>query len=66
MKEWITVEEAAALTGKTPRTIYRWIEDARLASRVVNDRTCVLSKAVVRIAPTIRRGRPRGTTRGPG
>lgn len=61
MKEWITVKEAAALVGKAPRTIYEWIEDDRLATRrnaagILE----VLSKAVVRIEPTIRRGRPRG------
>lgn len=66
MKEWITIEEAAALIGKTPRTVYRWVEDGRLASRVDSvGITKVLSKAVTRIAPTVKRGRPKGATRGP-
>ena len=60
-KEWVTVKEAAILVGKAPRTIYEWIEDDRLASRRNTDGVLeVLSKAVVRIEPTVRRGRPRG------
>ena len=61
-REWITVKEAAALVGKSPRTIYEWIENDRLATRTNTDGILqVLSKAVVRIAPTVTRGRPRGT-----
>ncbi|WP_437582717.1 helix-turn-helix domain-containing protein [Paramicrobacterium sp. CJ85] len=61
MKEWVTVAEAAVLTGRSPRTIYEWIEDDRLAVRYDSEnRMVVLSKAVIRIEPTIRRGRPRG------
>jgi len=60
-KEWVTVKEAAALAGKKPRTIYEWIEDDRLAVRRDDqNRMVVLAKAVVRVEPTIRRGRPRG------
>ncbi len=60
-KEWVTVKEAAVLVNKAPRTIYEWIEDDRLAFRRNADGVLeVLSKAVVRIEPTVRRGRPRG------
>lgn len=60
--EWVTVRLAALLSGKAQRTLYEWIEDDRLASRVNRDGVLeVLSKAVLRVAPTIRRGRPRGT-----
>lgn len=60
-KEWVTVKEAALLVNKAPRTIYEWIEDDRLAFRRNADGVLeVLSKAVVRIEPTVRRGRPRG------
>ena len=60
-KEWVTVKEAAILVGKAPRTIYEWIQNDRLATRLNSDGiTEVLSKAVVRIEPTVRRGRPRG------
>lgn len=60
-KEWVTVKEAAFLVGKAPRTIYEWIENDRLASRTNTDGVLeVLSKAVVRVEPTVRRGRPRG------
>lgn len=52
---------AAGLVGKRPRTIYEWIEDSRLASRRNADGLLeVMSKAVVRVEPTVRRGRPRG------
>lgn len=61
MKEWITVKEAALLVGRAPRTIYEWIENDRLATRLNTDGVLeVLSKAVVRVEPTVRRGRPRG------
>lgn len=61
-KEWVTVAEAAVLVGKSRRTIYEWIENDRLATRTNTDGILqVLSKAVVRIAPTVTRGRPRGT-----
>lgn len=59
--EWVTVKIAALLTGKAPRTIYEWIEDDRLATRRNADGILeVLSKAVIRVEPTVRRGRPRG------
>lgn len=60
-KEWVTVKEAALLVGKAPRTIYEWIENDRLAFRRNSAGVLeVLSKAVLRIEPTVRRGRPRG------
>lgn len=59
--EWVTVKVAAVLAGRAVRTIYEWIEDDRLASRRNNDGVLeVLSKAVIRVEPTVRRGRPRG------
>lgn len=60
--EWVTVKVAAALVGKAPRTIYEWIENDRLAFRYNSTGVLeVLSKAVVRVEPTVKRGRPRGT-----
>lgn len=60
-KEWVTVKEAAVLVGKSARTIYEWIEDNRLASHLDSQgRMVVLSRALLRNVPTIRRGRPRG------
>lgn len=60
-KEWLTVKEAAVLIGKSPRAIYEWIENGRLAvRRDAKNRMTVLAKAVLRIEPTVRRGRPRG------
>lgn len=60
-KEWITVKEAAALTGRSTRAVYEWIQNGHLATiRDGENRTLVLSKATVRLAQTMRRGRPRG------
>lgn len=58
--EWVPVKVAAVLAGRDKRQIYRWIEGDRLASRVnAEGITEVLSKAVVRVEKTVRRGRPR-------
>lgn len=62
LPEWISVKLAARIVRKAPRTIYAWIQRDRLATRLNGDGvTEVLSKAVLRIEPTVRRGRPRGT-----
>lgn len=61
-REWISVAEAAALVGRTPSTIYRWIDQELLAMRLnatANNRIEVLSKGVARLAPARKRGRPR-------
>lgn len=61
-KEWVTIREAAALVGRHVSQIYRWIDAGRLATRTnTAGVTQVLSKAVLRIEPSVRRGRPRGT-----
>lgn len=61
-KEWVTIREAAVLAGRHVSQIYRWIDAGRLATRVnASGVTQVMSKAVLRIEPTVRRGRPRGT-----
>lgn len=61
LPEWVTVKVAAKLVGRSPRTIYQWIENDRLAFRTNSDGILeVLSKAVIRVEPTVRRGRPRG------
>lgn len=60
-KEWVTAKEAAVLIGRHVSQIYRWIDAGRLATRVRADGvTVVLSKAVLRIEPSVRRGRPPG------
>lgn len=62
LKEWVTIREASVLAGRHVSQIYRWIDAGRLATRVSSSGvTMVLSKAVLRIEPTVRRGRPRGT-----
>ncbi len=63
-QEWVTAKEAAALIGRHVSQVYRWIDAGRLAARLRADGvTVVLSKAVLRIEPSIRRGRPRGSGR---
>lgn len=62
LKEWVTIREAALLAGRHVSQIYRWIDAGRLATRVSSAGvTMVLSKAVLRIEATVKRGRPRGT-----
>lgn len=59
-REWVTVAEAAKLAGRKPRTVYEWIDKSLLATRLNEDNVLeVLSKAVIRVAHTRRRGRPR-------
>ncbi|MBN9208153.1 MAG: hypothetical protein J0H96_05745 [Microbacterium ginsengisoli] len=59
--EWITVALAAKITGKAPRTIYRWIDRDLLATREdTQGRLLVLSKSVGRVALDQKRGRPKG------
>ncbi|WP_136046285.1 hypothetical protein [Microbacterium sp. K41] len=60
----MTAKEASVLIGRHVSQIYRWIGAGRLATRVRADGvTVVLSKAVLRIEPSVRRGRPRGAAR---
>lgn len=63
MKEWVTIREAAILANRHVSQIYRWIDAGRLATRTSPEGvTQVMSKAVLRIEPGVRRGRPRGST----
>lgn len=62
MKEWVTMKVAAEMVGRHVSQIYRWIDSGRLATRTnIYGVTEVLTKAVLRIEPTVKRGRPRGT-----
>ena len=62
IREWVTVAAAAAIVGRHPSAIYRWIEQERLMPRINADGvTEVLSKAVFRAEADVKRGRPRGT-----
>lgn len=64
-KEWVTVKEAAVLIGRHVSQVYRWINAGRLASRTnASGVTMVLSKALLRVEPSVRRGRPRGAVSG--
>ncbi|GGM64784.1 hypothetical protein GCM10010489_40420 [Microbacterium saperdae] len=58
-KERVTAKEVAALIGRHVSQVYRWIDAGRLATRTRADGVVVvLSKAVLRIKPSVRRGRP--------
>lgn len=60
-QHWVTVAEAAFRVGRAPRTIYDWITKGHLATRRNSDNTTeVLIKAVIKLEPTMRRGRPAG------
>lgn len=62
LKEWVTVKEAAFLADRHVSRIYRWIDTGLLATRVNSAGvTQVLAKAVLRVEPSVRRGRPHGT-----
>lgn len=64
-KEWVTIREASLLANRHVSQIYRWIDAGRLATRTnASGVTMVLSKAVLRIEPSVKRGRPRGTPAG--
>lgn len=63
-KEWVTIREASVLVGRHVSQIYRWIDAGRLATRTSpSGVTQVLTKAVLRIEPSVRRGRPKGTAK---
>lgn len=60
-KEWVSAREAALLVGRHVSQVYRWINAGRLATRINTDGvTQVRSRAILRIEPSVRRGRPRG------
>lgn len=62
MKEWLSIAEAAVIAGKEPRTIYRWVQSGRLASRVAQDGTTeVAATEVLKVEAATKRGRPRGS-----
>lgn len=55
------MKDGPALTGKRPRTIYKWVQKGRLATRLeAEGHMVILTKALLCIEPTIRSGRPRG------
>lgn len=60
MKEWITVEEAAVLAGRSKRTVYEWARTERIASKIIGGKLHVLAKAADRLGETLKRGRPSG------
>ena len=60
MKAWLTVAEAALLTGKSSRAIYRWIDGGRLTPRTGEHGEILIQSAeVLRVESETRRGRPK-------
>lgn len=59
--EWVTVAIAARLAKRTPRAIYMWIDDKRIASKIEGGQTKVLRKAAIRLGEEVTRGRPKST-----
>jgi hypothetical protein len=60
VKEWITVEAAALVAGRSKRTVYEWVRTERIASRMIGGKVHVLSKAAARLGEELKRGRPAG------
>lgn len=59
-KAELTIAEAAALTGKSTDTLYRWIRNGRLTAEDTTDGPIVQTDAVLAAAAKVRPGRPRG------
>lgn len=57
--DWVTVQQAAKLAGRDEKTIYRWIDEQRLAHEWQAGALMVPPKAVIRLGETTRRGRPK-------
>lgn len=63
MKAELTVAEAAAASGRSKPTIYRWIDKGMLRAIDSSDGFMVRSIDLMRVAGRQRRGRPRGSTK---
>jgi hypothetical protein len=62
VKERLTVKEASVVVNRAPSRIYQWIGDGKLGSDTDVDGVTTVSRAeLLRVEPTVRRGRPRGT-----
>jgi hypothetical protein len=66
---WLTIPAAAAATGRSRRTIERWIVDERLAARTVGGTRYVPELALLQVERATRRaarqGRPGARLRAP-
>jgi len=60
VKEWVTVEQAALLAERSERTVYEWVQQDIIASRMIAGKVHVLAKVAVRLGQARKRGRPRG------
>lgn len=59
MNGWITVKAAARLAGRSEATIYAWIKNGRLVTRIgFAGRRLVHGRDVIELEATIRPGRP--------
>jgi excisionase family DNA binding protein len=65
MKEWLTLDEAAVLVGRTKRTLYQWIENGRIHPRRAADggQYLVRSSEVTGAEAIVKRGRPKGSAK---
>jgi excisionase family DNA binding protein len=59
----LTVVEAAAASGRSKPTIYRWIDTGLLRAMDTSSGLMVRSIDQMRVAGRQRRGRPRGSTK---
>lgn len=64
MKEWLSIPEAAALVGRDPSNVWRWVRSGKLRARTAGDGTMeVRREDALRVESSVKRGRPRGTAR---
>lgn len=57
--EWVTVQYAARIAHRKPRTVYDWISAERIAWKREDGVLLVLSKTAVRLGQEVTRGRPK-------
>lgn len=61
MKTHLTIAEAVALTGKSKSTVYRWIDEGKLRADDTSEGMSVSRTQLLKVAGTVKRGRPKGT-----
>ncbi|MGI6878816.1 helix-turn-helix domain-containing protein [Microbacterium sp. gxy059] len=61
----LSIDAAALATGRSRRTIYRWIRDGILRAHDSGTALEVTLPDVMKAEARVKRGRPRGSTRGP-
>lgn len=61
-RPWVTVDEAAELTGRTPKAIYQWVREGLVECHRPGDVMWLELADVMKVSARKRRGRPRKDT----